>query len=111
MDITSPIHIPLSNNSQRPLSSLPPSPFLPPNKHPNRYANKYSNSNIDYLNNKLNRNTIDTLQPSSDKPSSNKPSSNKPSSLTYSQYNISSREQQSTQFKLQQVANILRRVK
>ncbi len=51
----------LSNNLQRPLSSVPLGPFLPPNRHPNRHANKYFNSNIDYLNNKLDNDTIDTL--------------------------------------------------
>jgi superoxide dismutase len=61
--------MPLSNNSQSPLSSAPLNPLLPPNRHPNGYLDKYSNSNIDYLNNKLNSDTIKALQPSSNKPS------------------------------------------
>ena len=54
--------MPLFNNSQSPLSSVPFSPLLPPNKYPDGHANKYSNSNMDYLNNKLNSNTIKALQ-------------------------------------------------
>jgi len=46
--------MPLSNNSQNSLFNAPFSLPLPPNKHPD----KYSNSNIDYLNNKLNSDTI-----------------------------------------------------
>ena len=57
--------MPLSKDSQSPLSSAPLSPLLPPNGYPNRYLNryldKYSNSNIDYLNNKLNSDTIKAL--------------------------------------------------
>ena len=57
--------MPLSDNSQSPLSSAPPSPLLPPNGypngHPNRYLDKYSNSNIDYLNNKFNSDAIKAL--------------------------------------------------
>ena len=56
--------MPLSDNSQGPLSSAPPSP-LPPNGYlngrPNRYADKYSNSDIDYLNDKLNSDAIKAL--------------------------------------------------
>ena len=50
--------MPLFNNLQSPLFSVPFSPLLPRNKHPNRYADEYSNSDIDYLNNKLNSDTI-----------------------------------------------------
>ena len=59
--------MPLFNNLQSPLSSVPLSPFLPPNRHPNRHPNEYSNNNIDYLNNKLNSDAIKALQPSSNK--------------------------------------------
>ena len=65
--------MPLSNNSQSPLSSALSRPLLPPdkyyNKHPNKYFNE-RNSNIDYLNNKLNSDAIKALWPSSNKPSS-----------------------------------------
>ena len=54
--------MPLFNDLQSPLSSVLPSPLLPPNKYPNRHADEYSNSDIDYLNNKLNSNTIKALQ-------------------------------------------------
>ena len=53
--------MPLSNNSQSPLSSAPPSPLLPPNRHPNGYPNEYSNNNIDYLDDKLNSDAIKVL--------------------------------------------------
>ena len=53
--------MPLFNNLQRPLSSVPLSPSLPLNKHPNKYANKYFNSDMDYFNNKLNNNTINVF--------------------------------------------------
>ena len=53
--------MPLSNNSQSPLSSAPFSPFLLFNKHSNKYLDKYSNSNKDYLNNKLNSDAIKAL--------------------------------------------------
>ena len=53
--------MPLFNNLQSPLFSVPLSPLLPPNKHPDGYADEYSNSNIDYLNNKLNSNAIKAL--------------------------------------------------
>ena len=56
--------MPLFNNLQSPLSSISFSPLLPPNKYPDGYADKYSNSDIDYLNNKFNSNTIKALQPS-----------------------------------------------
>ena len=82
--------MPLSKDSQSPLSNAPLSPLLPLNRHPNGHLDKYSNSNIDYLNNKLNSDAIKALQPSSNNPSP-----------TRSWYNISSRERQSTQFKLQ----------
>ena len=61
MDIAGPIYMLLSNNSQKPLFSLPLYPFLPPNRHPNGHANKYFNSDIDYLNDKLNSDTINAL--------------------------------------------------
>ena len=61
--------MPLSKDSQGPLSNASLSPLLPPNGHPNRHLDKYSNSNIDYLNNKLNSDAIKALQPSSNKPS------------------------------------------
>jgi hypothetical protein len=73
MDIVSPIHMPLFNNLQSPLSNAPFSPLLPLNKHPNKhfnkYPDKYSDGDMDYLNNKLNSNTIKAHQPSFDKPS------------------------------------------
>ena len=53
--------MPLFNNLQSPLSSIFFSPLLPPNEYPDRYTDKYSNSDIDYLNNKLNSNTIEAL--------------------------------------------------
>jgi len=53
--------MPLSNNSQNPLFSAPLSLSLPPNRHPNEYLDKYPNSNIDYLNDKLNSDTIKAL--------------------------------------------------
>ena len=92
--------MPLSDNSQSPLSSAPLSPLLPPDRHPDGHPDEYSNNDIDYLNNELNSNAIKALQPSS----------NGPSFPTRGQYNISSKERQSTQFKLQQVANALRHI-
>ena len=56
--------MPLSKDSQSPLSNAPLSPLLPPNRYPNRHLDKYSNSDIDYLNNKLNSDAIKALQPS-----------------------------------------------
>ena len=53
--------MPLSKDSQSPLSSAPLSPLLPPNGYPNRRLDKYSNSDIDYLNNKLNSDAIKAL--------------------------------------------------
>ena len=53
--------MPLSKDSQSPLSSAPLSPLLPPNRYPNGYLDKYSNSNIDYLNNKLNSDATKAL--------------------------------------------------
>ena len=53
--------MPLSNNSQSPLSSTPPSPLLPPNGHPNGHPDEYSNNDMDYLNNKLNSDAIKAL--------------------------------------------------
>ena len=53
--------MPLSNNSQRPLSSAP----LSPNRHPNGHLDKYSNSDMDYLNDKLNSDAIKAIKPSS----------------------------------------------
>ena len=56
--------MPLSNNSQSPLSSAPFSPLLPLNRHYNRHPNRYFNklnSNIDYFNNKLNSGAIKAL--------------------------------------------------
>ncbi len=76
------MRVPLSDNLQSPLSSAPPNPLLPPNRYPNRYLYGYFDSNIDYLDDKLNSDTIEALWPSL----------NKPSSPTYSQYNIGSRE-------------------
>jgi len=74
IDIAGKIYIPLSNNSQSPLSSAPLNPLLSfnryPNRYPNRHPNEYSDSNINYLNNKLNSNAIKALQPSFDEPSS-----------------------------------------
>ena len=61
MDVISLIYIPLFNDLQSLLSSIPLSPFLPPNKHPDGHANKYSNSDMDYLNNELNSNAIKAL--------------------------------------------------
>jgi hypothetical protein len=53
--------VPLSNNSQSPLSSAPLSPLLPPNGYPNGHLDEYSNSDMDYLNNKLNSDAIEAL--------------------------------------------------
>ena len=53
--------MPLFNNLQSSLFSIPFSPLLPPNKYPNRHADKYFNSNIDYLNDKFNSNAIKAL--------------------------------------------------
>ena len=61
MDIAGLIYIPLFNDLQSPLFSVPFSPLLPPNKYPDGYTDKYSNSNMDYLNNKLNSNAIEAL--------------------------------------------------
>ena len=61
MDVASLIYIPLSDNSQNPLSSAPFSLPLPPNGHPNGHPDKYSNSDMDYLDNKLNSNAIKAL--------------------------------------------------
>ena len=58
MDVVNLIHIPLFNDSQSPLSSVPFSPLLPPNEYPDGHANKYFDNNIDYLDNKLNSDTI-----------------------------------------------------
>ena len=69
MDAASGIYMPLSDNSQSPLSSVPPSPLLPPNRHPDGYLNEL-NSNMDYLNDELNSDAIKALLPSSDEPSS-----------------------------------------
>ena len=49
--------MPLSNDSQSPLSNAP----LSPNGYPNGYPDKYSNSDIDYLNDKLNSDAIKAL--------------------------------------------------
>ena len=72
IDVAGGIYIPLSNNSQSPLSSTFLSPLLPPNRYfnryPNRHPNKYSNSDMDYLNNKLDSDAIKALQPSSNNP-------------------------------------------
>ena len=61
MDVISLIYMPLFNNLQSPLSSIPFSPLLPPNKHPNKHADEYFNSDIDYLDNKLNSDAIKAL--------------------------------------------------
>jgi len=64
MDVTSRVYVPLSNNSQSPLSSPPPSPLLPFNGHYNGHPNGYFNepdSDIDDLNNKLDSNAIKAL--------------------------------------------------
>ena len=53
--------MPLSKDSQSPLSNVPLSPLLSPNRYPNRYLDKYSNSDMDYLNNKLNSDAIKAL--------------------------------------------------
>ena len=53
--------MPLSDDSQSPLSSAPFSPLLPPNRYPNRHPNEYSNNNIDYLDDKLNSDAIEAL--------------------------------------------------
>jgi len=92
--------MPLSDDSQSTLSSAPPSPLLPPNGHPDGYLDEL-NSDMDYLDDELDSDAIEALQPSS----------NEPSSPTRDRYNMSFRERQSTQFKLQQVANTLRRVR
>ena len=52
--------MPLSDNSQSPLSNVPPSSLLPSNRYPNRYFNKLD-SDIDYLNDKLNSDAIKAL--------------------------------------------------
>jgi len=71
MDVAGPIHVPLSDDLQSPLSSAPFSPLLPPDRHsdghPNRHPDEYSDSDIDYFNNELNGDTIEALQPSSNK--------------------------------------------
>jgi hypothetical protein len=89
MDVTSKIPVPLSNDLQSLLSSVPPNSLLPSDGYPNRYLNE-PNSDINYLNNELDSNTIEALQPSS----------NGPSFFTRDQCNISNREQQSIQYKL-----------
>ena len=61
MDVVGLIYMPLFNNLQSFLFSIPFSPLLPPNKYPDGHADKYSNSNIDYLDDKLNSNTIEAL--------------------------------------------------
>jgi len=52
--------MPLSDDSQSPLSSIPFNSLLLSNGYPNRYLNK-PDSDIDYLNNKLNSNAIKAL--------------------------------------------------
>ena len=99
MDVASGIHVPLSDDSQSPLSSAPPSPLLPPDGHPDGHPDELD-SDMDYLDDELDSDAVEALQPPPDEPSSS----------TRGQYNMSSRERQSTQFKLQQVANTLRRV-
>jgi len=64
MDVTSGVYVPLSDNSQSPLSSPPPSPLLPPDGHYNGHPNGYfdePNSDIDDLNDELNSNAIKAL--------------------------------------------------
>ena len=61
--------MPLFNNLQSPLFSVPFSSPLPFNRYSNRYLNK-PNSNIYYFNNKLNSNTIKALQLSFNRSSS-----------------------------------------
>jgi hypothetical protein len=61
INIAGPIHIPLLDDLQSPLSSIPFSPLPPPNKRPNGYADEYSNNNIDYFNDEFNSNTIEAL--------------------------------------------------
>ena len=64
MDTAGRIYMPLSDNTQNPLSSAPPSPLLPPNGHYNRHLNRYFNelnSDMDYLNNELNSDAIKAL--------------------------------------------------
>ena len=53
--------MPLSNDSQSPLSSTPFSPLLPPNRHPNGHPDEYFNNDIDYLDNKLDSDAIKAL--------------------------------------------------
>jgi len=65
MDVAGLIYMPLSDNSQNPLSNAPLGLPLPPNRHPD----EYSNSDINYLNDKLNSDAIKALQPFSNKPS------------------------------------------
>jgi len=61
MDVAGLIYMPLSDDSQNPLSSAPLSLSLPPNGHPNGHPDKYSDSNIDYLDNELDSNAIKAL--------------------------------------------------
>ena len=61
MDVVSLIYVPLFNNLQSFLFSIPPSPFLPPNKRPNRHADEYFNSDMDYFDNELNSDAIKAL--------------------------------------------------
>jgi len=61
MDVAGLIHVPLSEDSQSPLSNAPLSPLLPPNRHPNGHPDKYSDSDMDYLNNELNSDAIKAL--------------------------------------------------
>ena len=56
MDVASGIHVPLSDDSQSPLSSAPPSPLLPPDGHPDEL-----DSDMDYLDDELDSDTIEAL--------------------------------------------------
>jgi len=57
MDVAGLIHVPLSDNSQNPLSNAPFGLPLPPNRHPD----EYSDSDMDYLDDELNSDAIKAL--------------------------------------------------
>ena len=60
MDVTGGIPMPLSDDSQSPLSSVPSSSLLPSNGYPNGYFNELD-SDMDYLNDELNSDAIEAL--------------------------------------------------
>ena len=60
MDIINRIPMPLFNDLQSPLFSVPPSSPLPSNRYPNRYLDE-PDSDINYLNNELNSDAIKAL--------------------------------------------------